>query len=130
MASPTAISQLFIATQNAIYLHSQLEKKLLFECATSDGILNARPSRDNSSLLAVADNHLVILHDFMRGKGNREYKLMSGDVGSLGFPALELTELTRVTGQASTSALLARLPRPLLHHNAQLRHPSVLCRDR
>ena len=129
MASPTAISQLFIATPNAIYLHSQLEKKLLFECTTSDGILNAQASKDNSSLLAIADSHLVILHDSMR-KMDREYKLMSGDVSSLAFTLLKLTKLTRITGRASTTAILARFPRSLLHHNAQLCHPSVLYYDR
>ncbi|KAF2702737.1 hypothetical protein K504DRAFT_364528, partial [Pleomassaria siparia CBS 279.74] len=70
--------KLFITTPRTISLHSPPIKKLLFECATSDGILNARAATDNSGLVAVADSHLVILHDSARGK-DREYKLKSGD---------------------------------------------------
>jgi hypothetical protein len=79
MASNHPISNLFIATPSAIYLHCRPEKKIVFGCATSNGILNARASKDNSSLLAVADSHLVILHDSKCGR-DRQYELKSGDV--------------------------------------------------
>jgi hypothetical protein len=70
---------LFIATPNAVHLRSQLTDETLFECDAADGIANARASRDNSSVLAVADGQVVILHDATRGK-DRKYKLKKGDV--------------------------------------------------
>ena len=67
---------LFIATSNAIYVHNcSAGERPLFECA-SDGIVNARLARDGSSLLAIADSQLVILHDSAR-KGDRRYALKS-----------------------------------------------------
>ncbi|KAF2260404.1 WD40 repeat-like protein [Lojkania enalia] len=69
---------LFIATPNAINLHGSSTKKLLFRCASQDGIVNAQAAKDNSGLLAVANSHLVLLHDIARGK-DREYKLKNGD---------------------------------------------------
>lgn len=70
---------LFVATPNAIYLRSQLARKKLFECETANGIVNARASKDNSSLFAVADGQVVILHDATRSR-DRKYKLKNGDV--------------------------------------------------
>ena len=67
---------LFIATPNAIHVHNRLTgQRLLFEC-TSHGIVNARPAKDNSSLLAIADSQLVVLHDPVR-RGDRKYALKS-----------------------------------------------------
>ncbi|KAL1611956.1 hypothetical protein SLS60_000179 [Paraconiothyrium brasiliense] len=71
-----AASSLFIATSSAIYAHSSSAgDRTLFECA-SDGIVNARPAKDNSSLLAVADSQLVIFHDPAR-RGDKKYALKS-----------------------------------------------------
>ena len=70
---------LFVATSNAIYLRSQLARKKLFQCETANGLVNARASKDNSSLFAVADGQVVILHDATRSK-DRKYKLKNGDV--------------------------------------------------
>jgi hypothetical protein len=70
---------LFVATSDTIHLRSQLARKTLFECSTANGIVNARASKDNSSLFAVADGQVVILHDAMRSK-DRKYKLKNGDV--------------------------------------------------
>jgi WD40 repeat protein len=69
---------LFIATPNTIQRHSRLVDEVLFDCDTAEGIVNAKVSRDNSSLFAVADSHVVILCDAARG--NRKYKLKKGDV--------------------------------------------------
>jgi WD40 repeat protein len=67
---------LFIATPCAIYAHSNAARtRKLFEC-TSDGIVSARAAKDNSSLLAVADSQLVILHDPAQ-RGDRKYALKS-----------------------------------------------------
>jgi hypothetical protein len=70
---------LFIATPNAIHLRSQLATKTLFQCEIPDGLVNARASKDNSSLFVVADGQVVILHDVSRGK-DKKYKLKNGDV--------------------------------------------------
>ncbi|KAF2751904.1 hypothetical protein M011DRAFT_498324 [Sporormia fimetaria CBS 119925] len=69
---------LFIATPNAIHLHSRFEEKILFECEAPDGILNAKHSKDNSGILAVADSQVVIICDPQKGH-NRQYKLKNGD---------------------------------------------------
>ncbi|RYO28122.1 hypothetical protein AA0111_g6898 [Alternaria arborescens] len=69
---------LFVTTPNKIYLRTQLAYETLFECETPNGIVNARASKDNSSLFAIADGQVVILHDASRTK-DRKYKLKSGD---------------------------------------------------
>ncbi|RYN30897.1 hypothetical protein AA0119_g4727 [Alternaria tenuissima] len=69
---------LFVTTPNKIYLRTQLACETLFECETPNGIVNARASKDNSSLFAIADGQVVILHDASRTK-DRKYKLKSGD---------------------------------------------------
>jgi len=73
---------LFVTTPNKIYLRTQLACETLFECETPNGIVNARASKDNSSLFAIADGQVVILHDASRTK-DRKYKLKSGDVWHL-----------------------------------------------
>jgi hypothetical protein len=69
---------LFITTPKTISHRSWLGNKTLFDCDTADGVVNARVSRDNSSLFAVADSHIVILCDAARG--SKTYKLKRGDV--------------------------------------------------
>lgn len=73
---------LFVTTPNKIYLRTQLARETLFECETANGIVNARASKNNSSLFAIADGQVVILHDASRTK-DRKYKLKSGDVWHL-----------------------------------------------
>lgn len=73
---------LFVTTPNKIYLRTQLARETLFECETANGIVNARASKDNSSLFAIADGQVVILHDASRTK-DRKHKLKSGDVWHL-----------------------------------------------
>lgn len=72
---------LFIVTPETISLQAQLGDKTLFECETSDGIVNARASKNNSSLIAIADSHLVMLYDVARGR-DKKYKLKNGDVSA------------------------------------------------
>jgi hypothetical protein len=69
---------LLTTTPSAVHVCTQSGRKFLFQCAT-DGIVNARAATDNSSLLAVADSHLVILHDAARGT-DRKYRLKSREV--------------------------------------------------
>ncbi|PSN69980.1 hypothetical protein BS50DRAFT_618931 [Corynespora cassiicola Philippines] len=75
---PHAGRNLFIATPGAAWLQKNSQRSLLFRCATSDGVVSARPSQDNSGLLAITDSHLVVLHDAARGT-DRRCKLKSGD---------------------------------------------------
>jgi hypothetical protein len=82
MASPHQLPLgrgLFIATPNAVHLRSQRPDERVFECEATDGIANARASKDNSSLFAVADDQIVILHDATRSR-DRKYKLKQGAV--------------------------------------------------
>ncbi|KAF1838581.1 hypothetical protein BDW02DRAFT_479403, partial [Decorospora gaudefroyi] len=69
---------LFIATPKAIYFRPPLSEKTLFECETAGGIANARASKDNSGLFAVADGQVVLLHDASRGR-DRKYQLKNSD---------------------------------------------------
>jgi hypothetical protein len=69
---------LFIVTPSTIRCASSDVSKTLFECDTPDGIVNAKVSRDNSSLFAVADSQVVVLCDAARDR--RNYKLKKGDV--------------------------------------------------
>lgn len=86
MAVPSQLpvgSSLFIAAPSAIQACSQSSTRTLFECAT-DGIVNAKAAKDNSGLLAVADSHLVVLHDVARGD-DKKYRLKSAEVRSRGM---------------------------------------------
>lgn len=95
---------LFIATPSFIHLYSQSPptKRLLFECEIPDGISSARAAKDNSCLIAVADNHVVILYDAERGR-DKKYRLKSGDVHQswhqlITYPSNQrLIDLYRVT---------------------------------
>ncbi|KAF2621299.1 hypothetical protein BU25DRAFT_483102 [Macroventuria anomochaeta] len=69
---------LFIVTPNAIHLHSQTGAKIIFECESTDGIINARVAANNSSLLAVTDSQIVVLHDTTRIRV-KKHKLKGGD---------------------------------------------------
>ena len=50
----------------------------------SGGIIAARKARNGSSLLAVADSQVVVLHDTRKGM-QKSYKLRGTDVGSICF---------------------------------------------
>lgn len=71
---------LFVATPQIIHLRSAASEKTLFKCETADGIVNAKASRDNSGLIAIADSHVVILYDTTRGN-DRKYRLNNVHVG-------------------------------------------------
>jgi len=70
---------LFIATPQTIHLRRPSSEKALFECETANGIVNAKASRDNSGLIAIADSHVVLLYDTTRGS-DRKYTLKNRDV--------------------------------------------------
>lgn len=72
---------LFIATPNALHLRSQARTELLFECDSSDSIVSARASTDNSDVLAIADSQIIILHSTTR-RCERKYKLKGGYVSA------------------------------------------------
>jgi hypothetical protein len=72
-------TSLFVVTPGAIHTYNQSQQSL-FECTTA-GIVNAKAAQDNSSLLAVADSHLVILHDSTH-RNDRKYRLKGADVRS------------------------------------------------
>lgn len=71
---------LFIVTSNKIIHHASSVKEALFECEYAGSIVNARASKDNSSVVAVADSQVVILYDAAHRK-DKTYKLKNGHVG-------------------------------------------------
>jgi len=117
---------LFIATPTAIHLRSRISEKVLFECETPGGIACARPSKDNSSLIAVADSHVVVLYDGLRGRKKR-YRLSRADVSV----AWRLTDLQvdNNLGRAASSSLLARFTYTLLHNNTEYVRSGVFYLD-
>ncbi|KAF3035044.1 hypothetical protein E8E11_001029 [Didymella keratinophila] len=68
---------LLITTPNSIHLRTPAGDKTVFECESDDGIVNACAAPDNSSLLAIADSHGVLLHDAAQPR-NRKHKLKGG----------------------------------------------------
>lgn len=118
---------LFIATPNTIHYRSQLGNRTLFQCDTVDGIANARVSRDNSSLLAVADSQVVILHDVARGKDS-VYRLKNEEVWRTMYctPQLNFNDLA---GRPASSPLFSRLSHSILHNNTEFFGSSVFDRN-
>lgn len=74
-------------TPNAIYIRSPLTNRKLLECESADGIVSAQVSSGTSSLFAVADGQIVVLHDAKLG-ADKKYKLKNGDVQGLQLHAL------------------------------------------
>lgn len=74
--------KLLITTSNAIHLRSQTGGRIVFECESAEGIMNACATTDNSSLLAVADSQLVLLHDTAQTRV-KKHKLRYKDAGSI-----------------------------------------------
>lgn len=77
-------SSLFISTPNTVRIASQQTDQIIFQCETRDGVVCARPAKDNSKLIAVADSHVVLLHDAGEN-GDRRYILKNSDVRSDSF---------------------------------------------
>lgn len=60
-------SHLIITTSGGIFSWDRDGVKKLFS-SSKKGILAAREARDGSQVLAVADEHVVVLHDCKRGR--------------------------------------------------------------
>jgi len=60
-------SHLIITTSGGIFSWDQDGVKKLFS-SSKKGILAAREAKDGSQILAVADEHVVVLHDCKRGR--------------------------------------------------------------
>ena len=60
-------SHLIITTSGGIFSWDQDGVKKLFS-SSKKGILAAREAKDGSQVLAVADEHVVVLHDCKRGR--------------------------------------------------------------
>jgi hypothetical protein len=60
-------SHLIITTSDGIFSWDQNGIKKLFS-SSKKGILAAREAKDGSQVLAVADEHVVVLHDCKRGR--------------------------------------------------------------
>lgn len=72
---------LLITTPNTVHLRSQTGDRVVFQCESADGIAKAYAATDNSSVLAIADSQVVVLHDTTRPR-EKKHKLSGGDVSS------------------------------------------------
>ena len=70
---------LVITTQKGVYTWGRHGLNQIFKSGSS-GIVTAKRATDGSSLLAVADSQVVLLHDMSKGM-QRSYRLKSTDVG-------------------------------------------------
>jgi hypothetical protein len=128
-ASQTQLEQsLFIVTPNTIRCRSSVINKTLFECDAADGIVNARVSRDNSSLFVVADSQVVVLCDAARD--SRKYKLNKGDVRRQRVSRRDYRLLTRSLGRSAASPVLARFAYPILYNDVEPLSAGVLYHKR
>ncbi|KAF1923371.1 uncharacterized protein M421DRAFT_406859, partial [Didymella exigua CBS 183.55] len=68
---------LLITTPNTVLLRTLQGDQTIFECESANGIVNARAATNNSSLLAIADRHVVILHNTARPR-EKKHRLTGG----------------------------------------------------
>lgn len=69
---------LLVTTPNAIHHVSQTGSKIVFECTESSGIVKACAATDNSSLLAVAGQHVTLLCDAAKPRERRHVLKRAG----------------------------------------------------
>lgn len=72
---------MLITTPNAIHQRSRAGDMIVFQCESADGIVNARAATDNSSLLAVADSQVVVLHDIAQMR-EKKHMLKGGEASN------------------------------------------------
>lgn len=107
---------LLITTSNSIHLQTPTGDKTIFECASAGGIVNACAAPDNSSLLAIADSHGVLVHDTAQPR-DEKHKLKDSSVSNKD-PSMHEDEADMDTGYTSLTLLLTRLTHPFLQHHA------------
>lgn len=76
-----ACRHLIVTTTRGVFTWGSHGVKEIFHSG-SGGIVAARKARNGSSLLAVADSQVVILHDTRKGM-QKSYKLRASDVSLL-----------------------------------------------
>lgn len=108
---------LLITTSNSIHLRTSAGDKTIFECASADGIVNACAAPDNSSLLAIADSHGVLMHDTAQPR-NKKHKLKDSSV-SISELSMQEDDADMGTGHTPFTLLLTRLTCPFFQHQAQ-----------
>lgn len=106
------VRHLIVTTTRGVFTWGNHGVKEIFHSG-SGGIVAARKARNGSSLLAVADSQVVILHDTRKGM-QKSYKLRGSDVRSQLFGSLKkkLIDL----GATSVTSICRRFKDPLLHY--------------
>lgn len=73
-----ALYKLIVTTTSGVYTWDRSGISQIFRSG-SEGIVAAKKLDDNSDMLAVADSHVVILHDIEKGN-QRSYRLKGSEV--------------------------------------------------
>lgn len=117
-----ACRHLIVTTTRGVFTWGSHGIKEIFHSG-SGGIVAARKARNGSSLLAVADSQVVILHDTRKGM-QKSYKLRGSDV------SLRLCEsfskMLIYLGATSVTSICRRFKEPLLHYYPPERSTSLL----
>lgn len=89
----------------------------------SGGIVAARRVKNGSSLLAVADSQVVVLHDTRKGM-QKSYKLRGSDVGQFSIRTEKILLIN--SGPSSPSSLCWGFQKTFLHHHSSERCANLL----
>lgn len=113
---------LIVTTTKGVFTWGNHGVKEIFTSG-SGGIVAARRVRNGSSLLAVADSQVVILHDTRKGM-QKSYKLRGSDVSqrSIGTEIILLIN----SGPGSSTSICWGFQKPFLHHHSSERCANLL----
>jgi hypothetical protein len=96
-------NHLVIVTESRVLSWDAQGPRTIFTSG-SKGILAAKESNDGNGTLAIADRHLVLLHEVTKGM-ERSYKLKGAEVGYFGTQLSQ--ELTTTIGRNSALVLFS-----------------------
>lgn len=117
-----ACRHLIVTTTRGVFTWGSHGVKEIFHSG-SGGIVAARKARNGSSLLAVADSQVVILHDTRKGM-QKSYKLRGSDVRSQLCESI--SKMLINPGATSATSICRGFKEPLLHHYTSKRSANLL----
>lgn len=117
-----ACRHLIVTTRRGVFTWGNHGVKEIFHSG-SGGIVAARKAKNGSSLLAVADSQVVILHDTRKGM-QKSYRLRASDVRLLLREVF--SKILIKPGATSVASICGGFKKPLLHHYPPKRGANIL----